>query len=125
METPLVMFAVDKVVGIRIYEEIKCDGTSLWCVGKEEAPPNPGNRKDAAVMLLFCKFSCSVCSLTTEVHGHGHEARIAATQRDGTTQPSVCPGDKKVLKLNATKENPFIYAILSGQKAEWLSLRIE
>ena len=125
MGTPLVMFAVDKVVGIRIYEEIRCDGTSLWCVGKEEVPPNPGNWKDAAVMLLFSRLPCKVCTITAEVHGHGREARIAATQQDGTTHTTVCSGDKKVLKLNAAKSNPFIYAILSGQEAEWLSFRIE
>jgi hypothetical protein len=67
-----------------------------------------------------------VCVITADVHGHGNEARIVAAQRDGTTQTAVCPGDKKVLKLNAaTKDNPFIYAILSGQEAEWLSFKLE
>jgi hypothetical protein len=123
---PLVMFTVDKVVGIRIYDEIKLQGTSLWCEGREEVPPGSGNWEDAAVMFLFCRLPCSVCAITAEVHGHGNEARIVATQLDGTTQTAVCPGNKKVLKLNAaTRDNPFIYAILSGQEAEWLRFKLE
>ena len=121
--TPLLMFTVNRVTGIRIYAEIKRKDTSLWCTGRVEA--GPANWKDAAVMLLFCRLPCRVCAITAEVHGHGHEARIVATQQDGTTQTAVCPGDKKVLKLNATKDNPFVYAILSGQEAEWLHFRVE
>jgi hypothetical protein len=124
--TPLVMFTVDKVIGIRLYDGIKREGTSLWCVGREEVPPGSGNWEDAAVLFLFCRFSCNACAITTEVHGHGNEARIVAAQRDGTTQTAVCPGDQKILKLNAaTKDNPFIYAILSGGEAEWLNFKLE
>ena len=124
--SPLVMFTVDNVVGIRIYDQVKREGTSLWCVGREEVPPGSGNWEDAAVMFLFSRLPCNVCVITAEVHGHGNEARIVAAQRDGTTQTAVCPGDQKVLKLNAaTKDNPFIYAILSGQEAEWISFRLE
>jgi len=124
--TPLAMFTVDKVVGIRLYDQVKRMGTSLWCVGSVEIPPGSGNLEDAAALLLFCRLPCNVCAITAEVHGHGNEARIAATQRDGTTQTAVCPGNKKVLKLNAaTKDNPFIYAILSGQEAEWLNFKLE
>jgi hypothetical protein len=123
MGTPLVMFTVDKVDGIRIYDEIKREGTSLRCEGRVEV--SPGIWKDAAVMLLFHRLSCNVCKITTKVHGHDHEARIAATQRDGTTQTAVCPGDNRVLTLNATQDNPFIYAILSGQEAEWITFRLE
>ncbi len=122
---PLVMFTIDQVDGIRIYDEIKHLDTSLWCRGREEVPPGSGNWKDAAVILLFYRLPCNVCKITTEAHGHGNEARIAATQRDGTTQTAVCPGDKRVLKLYARKDNPFIYAILSGQEAEWLGFRLE
>lgn len=121
--SPLVMFTVDKVLGIRIYDEIKRLGTSLWCRGGEQV--GPGTWEDAAVMLLFSKLSCNVCTIIVEVHGHGNEAHIVATQRDGTTQTAVCPGDKKVLTLNATKNNPFIYAILLGQEAEWIKFRLE
>ncbi len=123
--TPLVMFTADKVDGIRIYNTIKYDGNSLWCRGSEEVPTGSGIRKDAAVMLLFHRLPCSVGVITAEVHGHGHEARIKATQQDGTTQTAVCPGDKRVLKLYATKDNPFIYAILTGQEAEWIGFRLE
>lgn len=124
--SPLVMFTVDRVVGIRIYDEIKRKGTSLWCEGRVEAPPGSGNWEDAAVLFLFCRLPCQVCAITAEVHGHGKETRIVAAQRDGTTQTAVCPGNKKVLKLNtATRDNPFIYAILSGQEAEWLSFKLE
>jgi len=124
--SPLVMFNVDKVVGIRLYDQVKRDGTSLWCRGSQEVPPGSGNWEDAAVMFLFCRLPCNVCAITAEVHGHGNEARIVAAQRDGTTQTAVCPGDKKILKLNAaTKDNPFIYAILSGQEAEWLNFKLE
>jgi hypothetical protein len=123
--TPLVMFTVDKVVGIRIYDEIKHLNTSLWCRGREEVPSNSGNWKDSSVMLLFHRLPCSVCMITTEVHGHGHEARIVAAQKNGTTQTTVCPGDKRLLKLYAQKDNPFIWAILSGQEAEWLGFRLE
>ncbi len=122
---PLVMFTVDKVDGIRIYNTIEHDGNSLWCRGSEEVPPGNGIWKDAAVMLLFHRLPCNVCVISTEVHGHGNEARIKATQRDGTTQTAVCPGDKRVLKLYATKDNPFIYAILTGQEAEWPGFRLE
>ncbi len=122
---PLVMFTIDQVDGIRIYDEIIREGTSLWCRGREEVPPGSGNWKDAAVILLFYRLPCNVCKITTEAHGHGNEARIAATQRDGTTQTAVCLGDKRVLKLYARKDNPFIYAILSGQEAEWLGFRLE
>jgi hypothetical protein len=123
---PLVMFTVDKVIGIRLYDQVKREGTSLWCVGRVEVPPGSGNWEDAAVMFLFSRLPCSVCAITAEVHGHGNEARIVATQRDGTTQTAVCPGDQKILKINAaTKDNPFIYAILSGGEAEWLSFKLE
>jgi hypothetical protein len=121
----LVMFTVDGVVGIRIYDEIKGDGTSLWCRGSEEVPTGSGNREDAAVMLLFSKLSYNVCAIRAEVHGHGYEAHIAAAQRDGTTQTAVCPGNKSVLTLHAAEDNPFIYAILSGQEAEWIKFRLE
>jgi hypothetical protein len=124
--TPLVMFTVDKVIGIRLYDRIEREGTSLWCRGSQEIPPGSGNREDAAVLFLFCRLPCNVCAISAEVHGHGNEARIVAAQRDGTTHTAVCPGNKKVLKLNAaTKDNPFIYAILSGQEAEWLNFRLE
>ncbi len=123
--TQLVMFTVDKVVGIRIYDEIKHLGTSLWCRGREEVPSNSGIWEDSAVMLLFHRLPCNVCVITTEVHGHGHEARLVAAQRDGTTQTAVCPGNRRILKLYATKENPFIWAILSGQKAEWLGFQLD
>lgn len=123
---PLVMFTVDKVVGMRLYDQVKRNGTSLWCRGSQEVPPGSGNKEDAAVIFLFCRLSCNVCAITAEVHGHGNEARIVATQRDGTTQTAICPGDQKTLKLNtATRDNPFIYAILSGQEAEWLSFKLE
>lgn len=117
------VFTVDKVTGIRIYDEIKRIDTSLWCLGRIET--NPGNWKDAAVMLFFCKLPCNVCVIAAEVHGHGNEARLVAAQQDGTSLAAVCPGDKKVLTLNATKNNPFIYAILSGQEAEWISFKLE
>ena len=124
--TPLVMFTLDKVVGIRLYDEIKREGTSLWCRGSQEIPPGSGNWEDAAVMFLFCRLPCNVCVITAEVHGHGNEARIVAAQQDGTTHTAVCPGNQKVLKLNtATKDNPFIYAIFSGQEAEWISFKLE
>jgi hypothetical protein len=124
--TPLVMFTMDKVIGIRLHDRVKRDGTSLWCRGSQEVPPGSGNWEDAAVMFLFCRIACNVCVITAEVNGHGNETRIVATQQDGTTQTAVCPGNKKVLKLNAaTKDSPFIYAILSGQEAEWLSFKLE
>jgi hypothetical protein len=124
--TPLVMFTVDNVVGIRLYDQVKRESNSLWCRGRQEIPPGSGNWEDAAVLFLFCRLPCNVCAITAEVHGHGNEARIVATQRDGTTHTAVCPGDQKVLKMNAaTKDNPFIYAILSGREAEWLSFRLE
>lgn len=118
----LVMFTVDRVVGIRIYDEIKREGSSLRCLGSREIAP--GIRKDAAVVLMFCRLSCNVCVISAEVHGHGPEARIAATQRDGTTQTAVCR-DRRLLTLHATQDNPFIYVILSGQEAEWLSFKLE
>jgi hypothetical protein len=121
--SPLVMFTVNKVLGIRIYDVIIRLGNSLWCRGREQV--DPVTWEDAAVMLLFSKLSCNVYAITVEVHGHGNEAHIVATQQDGTTQTAVCPGDKKVLTLNATKKNPFIYVILLGQEAEWIKCQLE
>ncbi|MCP5108689.1 MAG: hypothetical protein GY950_35215 [bacterium] len=118
------MFTVDKVDGIRIYNKIERAGTSLWCRGSEEVPPGSGNWKDAAVMLLFHKLPCNVCVISVEVDGHGPEARIAATQRDGTTQTAVSR-DRRALTLNAVVDNPFVSVVLSGQEAEWLSIRLE
>jgi hypothetical protein len=123
--TPLVMFTVNNLVGVRIHDRIYVEGTSLWCRGSEEVPPGSGHWQDAAVMLVFSRVSCRICALSAGVHGHGHEARIVATQQDGTTQTAVCPGNQRTLKLKATRDNPFIYAILSGQEAEWLSFRLE
>lgn len=122
---PLAMFSLDKIDGIRIYQIVKSEGTSLWCIGSEEAPPGSGNCKDAAVMLLFHRLPCKVTVITAEVHGHDHLARMVAAQPDGTTQTAICPGDKQVLTIHAETDNPFIYVILSGQKAEWLKLRLE
>lgn len=122
---PLAMFSLDKVDGIRVYHLVKREGASLWCIGSEEVYPGSGNRKDAAVMLLFHKLPCKVSAITAEVHGHGHVARMAATQPDGTTQTTICPGDKQVLTLHAEADNPFIYVVLSGQEAEWIKLRLE
>ncbi|MDQ1354122.1 MAG: hypothetical protein QG657_4431 [Acidobacteriota bacterium] len=122
---PLVMFSIDKVDGIRIYRLVKREGASLWCLGGEEVPPGSGNRKDAAIMLLFHRLPCKVSIITAEVYGHGHVARMVATQPDGTTQTALCPGDKQVLTLHADADNPFISVILSGQEAEWLKLRLE
>ncbi len=122
---PLIIFTVDNVDGIRLYRLVKREGASLWCIGDEEVPPGSGNRKDAAVMLLFHRLPCKVSVITAEVHGHGHVARMVVTQPDGTTQTAICPGDKRVLTLHAEVDNPFIYAILSGQEAEWLKFRLE
>ncbi|MCX6583133.1 MAG: hypothetical protein NT166_23410 [Candidatus Aminicenantes bacterium] len=122
---PLAMFTVDNVDGIRLYRLVKREGASLWCIDGEELPPGSGNRKDAAVMLLFHKLPCKVSVITAEVHGHGHVARMVAAQPDGTTQTAICPGDKRVLTLHAEADNHFIYAILSGQEAEWLKFRLE
>ena len=119
------VFTVDKVTAIRIYGEIKREGTSLRLLGWQEVPPGSGNKKDAAVMLLFSPLSCLVCAVTAEVHGHGTEARIVATQRDGTTQIAVNPGGKQILTLMASRDNPFIWVILSGQNAEWLHFQLE
>lgn len=120
----LVMFTAGKVTGIRLYDKIMGGGTSLWCSGSQESPPGSGKWKDAAVILFFCGLSCDVGAITTEVHGHGNQARISATQKDGTTQTVLCPGDKQVLTLNAAEDNPFIYAVLSGREAEWISLTL-
>ena len=119
------VFTVDKVTGIRIYNQVKRSAASLWCLGSEEFPPGSGNRKDASVMLLFSQLPCRVCMITSEVHGHGHEARLVAAQSDGTTQTALCPGDRRVLSLHATRNNPFTWVILSGQEAEWLKIRLD
>lgn len=122
---PLAMFTVDNVDGIRLYRLVKHEGASLWCIGSEEVPPGSGNRKDAAVMLLFHRLPCKVSVITAEVHGHGHVARMIAAQPDGTTQTAICPGDKQVLTLHADTDTSFISVILSGQDAEWFKLRLE
>lgn len=119
---PLDIFTVNRIDGIRIYSTIERENNSLRCLGREEF--TPGNWKDAAVILLFHKLSCSVCTITVDVNGHGPEARIAAAQRDGTTQVAVSR-DRRILTLNATADNPFIYAVLSGQDAEWIRFKLE
>lgn len=124
---PLVLFTVNGVDGVRIFDTVKRIGTpaSLGCFGGEEVPPGSGNWEDAAVMLLFHKLPCNVCKITAEVHGHGPGSRMTATQLDGSTQTAVCPGNRRVLTLNAAPDNPFIYAVLSGQEAEWLSVKLD
>lgn len=119
---PLVMFTVNRVDGIRIYSDVKREGNSLRCFGKEEV--SPGNWKDAAVILLFHKLPCNVCIITVEVDGHGPEARISAAQRDGTAQMAVSR-DRRIMTLHATADNPFIYAVLSGREAEWIRFKLE
>lgn len=119
------VFNVDKVTGIRVYDQVIRLGSSLRCRGRQEVPPGSGQRKDAAVMLLFTQLPCRVCLITAEVHGHGHEARLLAVQQDGTTQAAVCPGGKQVLTIQAAQDNPFTWVILSGQQAEWLKFRVQ
>jgi hypothetical protein len=119
------VFTVDKVTGIRIYDNVKRVGSSLWLIGREEVPPGSGNKKDAAVMLLFSQLPCNVSVITSEAHGHGSEARIVAAQRDGATQTAVCSGGKQLLTLNAARDNPFIWVILSGQDVEWIKFKLE
>jgi len=119
------LFSLDKVTCIRIYDEIKHLGNSLLCQGREEVPPGSGYWKDAALMLIFSQLPCNACSIITEVDGHGSEARIVATQQDGSTQTAVCPGGKQVLTLQADRDNPFTWIILSGQEAEWTKFRVE
>lgn len=125
-DTPLVMFTVDQVVGIRLYDPVIREGAALWCRGHRELPQGSGNWEDAAVIFLFSKLPCNVSSITAEVHGHGKEARMVAAQRDGTTQTAICPGNRRILTLSTpTRDNPFIYAILSGQEAQWINFKLE
>jgi hypothetical protein len=107
----------------RIWREIKKEGGSLWCWGSEEWPPS--NWHDATVELDFTQLPCLVCKIVAEVDGHGPEARLVGRLKDGTTQTAVCPGDKRTLTLTASPGNPFIFATLSGQEAEWFGIRLE
>jgi len=119
------VFTIDGITGIRIYDQVKRIGDSLWLHEREEFPPGSGNWKDASVMLLFSQLPCKVSRITTEGHGHGSEARIVGFQEDGATQTAICNGGKQVLNLNTIKENPFTRVILSGQEAEWIKFHLE
>lgn len=120
-----VFFKLDRVTGIRVYGRIKRIGTSLWLLNSEEDPPGTGNKKEAAMMFLFCQLSCKVCTISVEVNGHGREARIVATQRDGSVQTATCSGRKQILTLNAILNNPFTWVVFSGQDTEWLGFQLE
>lgn len=119
------VFTVDKVTAIRIYGGVQQKGGSLWLQGQEEVPPGSGNKKNAAVMLLFSQLSCQVCAITADVNGHGSEARLVAAQQNGTTQTALCDGGKQLLTLYATRQNPFVWVILSGQNAQWLHVQVQ
>lgn len=119
------MFIFDQVEFTRIYEEIKFESNSLWCVGGEESPPNSGNYYPATVRLDFSKLPCRVCKIIAEVDGHGPEARIEGQQLNGGTQQAICPGDKRTLTISASHDKPFISLKLSGEEAEWFRVRLE
>jgi hypothetical protein len=106
-----------------VWRRIEKGRGALWCYGAEESPP--GNWNDATVQLDFDKLSHVVCEITAEVNGHGPEARLEGYQLGGQTQTAVCPGDKRTLKLSASPGNPFTFARLSGQEAEWSVIHLE
>lgn len=120
-----VFLKLNRVTGIRVYGRIKRIGTSLWLLNSEEDPPGTENKKEAAIMFLFCQLPCKVCTITVEVNGHGNEARIIATQHDGSVQTATCLGRKQILTLNAIPNNPFTWVLLSGQDTEWLGFQLE
>ncbi len=117
-------FTFERVDFTRIWDRIEYDEKSLWCFGSVEWPPGSGDRHDATVKLVFCMLPCQVCEIYAEVDGHGPEAHLVGTHLDGTTQTAVCPGDRRTLTLATEPNNPFISATLSGQEAEWISIKL-
>ena len=107
----------------RIWDEIRFDGNSLWCVGSVESPPGTWN--DAAVNLNFGSLSCAVCSIVADCAGHGPEARLEAQELGGGMQTAICPGSMGTVTLNTSVGARFTSAVLSGQEAEWSAMRLE
>jgi len=116
------VFTFEDVLFTTIWKEIRMNGT-LWCCGSEESPPKTWN--DATVQLDFSKLSHAVCKITATVDGHGPEARLEGYHGSGVSQVAVCPGDKQTLTLSASSGNPFAFARLSGQEAEWFIVHLE
>jgi hypothetical protein len=104
-----------------IWDRIVVEGTSLRCYGSEEVA---GTWHDATVRLEFKMLPCRVYKIVADVDGHGPEARMVGRQGDRTTQTAVCPGDRRLLVLYANPDNPFVRVELSGQEAEWFSIRL-
>ena len=107
----------------RIWDEIRFDGNSLFCNSAVESPPGTWN--DAAVRLDFGSLSCAVCSIVADCAGHGPEARLEAQMLGGGTQTAICPGQIGTVTLTTSVDAGFVSAVLSGQEAEWLVMRLE
>lgn len=117
-------FTFERVDFTRIWDSIEHKEKSLWCFGGVEWPPGSGDRHDATVKLVFCTLPCQVCEIVAEVHGHGPKAHLVGTHPDGTTQTAECPGDRRTLTLTTKPDKPFISATLSGQEAQWFSIKL-
>lgn len=117
------VFKFEDVLFTRFWEKVEKRNGALCCIGSEESPPGKWN--EATTHLGFDELPCTVCKIVAEVDGHGPEARLTAYHLNGAVQTAVCPGDKRTLMLSASLEDPFKFATLSGQEAEWFWVCLE
>ncbi len=106
----------------RIWDEIRCDADSLWCYGGEQSG---GVWYDAMVQLSFAGLPCAVCKIETDVDGHGPDALLEGQMLSAGITSDLCPGDRRILKVETTKDDPFVGATLSGQEAQWFTMRLD
>lgn len=105
-----------------LYKDVKFQDGSLWCIGSEEL--SPGIWQDAAAEMDFQMLPCKVCKITAEVNGHGPEAKLEGQLLNGGSVVATAH-DRETLTISALPGNPFVSAILSGQEAEWMGIRLE
>jgi hypothetical protein len=115
-------FTFEGVTFTRIWDEIRCDGDSLWCMGGEHSG---GVWYDATVQVIFAGLPCVVCKIETDVDGHGPDALLEGQMLSSATKSDLCPGDRRTLQVVTTTDDPFIGAMLSGQEAQWFTMRLE
>jgi len=115
-------FTFKGVTFTRIWGEIRCDGDSLWCVGSEQSG---GVGYDATVQLSFGGLPCAVCKIETDIDGHGPDAQLEGQMLSAGITSHLCPGDRRILQVTTTADDPFIGAVLSGQEAQWFTMRLE
>ena len=116
------LFTYAQLTFAQIYETIEFNGSSLVCSGSQLVGETS---RDASVRLNLSALSCTACSVTAEVDGHGHDAILRALAADGSVMVDVCRDGWCTLRVTASASNPFIVIELSGQQAAWFWVKIE